>query len=1573
MTVFMNFKLRKLHVLLALCFLVLNIQLFAQSASPQVINTTGGSGTDAIGNIWDFSIGEPIVLSGGPGPIITSGVIQPLATCGVNRIYVDASAGGSADGTSWTDAYNDFNEALNFSNTCNTVKEIWVAGATYNFPTSFMITRGVSIIGGFPPGGGAGTIGDQEYWTYPTVFTVDPGGVEVFNIAAPETDTVSLYGITVDGMNNNHNIDAQNCKLHFESSRFINSFGLFMNYVSHNTEPTIINILNSEVSNFQIPGGGTAGAFLFEDNNGGGEDSIFIIASTFHTMEAGAGASSIFRLRNAGQKNIRVENSIIWAPNNNGSDVNISGGQSFISNSVSFNPGDYDFTLGPIDNGDPMVIDENFSNNVRLSPGSGAIDLGLDLTIKPLPPFDLDGNPRKLDVAPDAGAYETGCNPLIVTTLVDNAASPFCGDLRFAVQFALGNAGMNHIEFDNGIFGGTIPFDEFIQIPGGVGKVHIDGDINNDGEPDIILDGAVLSNGNEAFDVTGNGNIFEGLVINRFLAGITVRGDSNLLTNNYIGIDITGSLDGALYENQDGIRVGGANNTIQNSVISGNTSIGISFDSPQADDNLVIGNKIGTSADGLSRLDNYEGIRFTSGNRNTIGLEGTGNRNIISGNGFGGIIFWDGNIGNNTDSNYIYNNYIGVDINGLLPLGNGWTNGPGGIDIQGSSRGNKIGDIAIPARGNVISGNSFRGAITMNEGPPAGQHFDHIIANNFIGVGADGVTIVDSSGGIFFGSVGDLQIVNNVIVGHQLRITGASADNSIIHGNQIYGNNGAPGIDLDVGANANIFPPKLLSLNMTDSLLSGTSVAGEQVQLFADSADEGYYHIATFTPPGTSWTIKIDPSTFPIGGLNYLTAIGDSLGRSSEFSAPFEILLGCDYEVQNTNEDGNGSLRKAIKCANVEAGPQTITFAGPLAGQTIEIDSSYRILDAFTTIQGLAGLTIRPTDGVPTSDMFEVYGDNFVLTDIQLSGFDASAVQQIDKGIDLQSNNSRIENVTFRGFIDQGIEVDGDRDSLINIVASGGNTASVGFGNNSSNSIIQNSFIGTDATGNALGDPNPWLGMYDIGINNVIGGVGSGNVIVSDSVGLYLIGQGTQVINNNIGVNASGNATLGAGSIGIQVSDEFGAAHSITIGDGTDPGRNVIGGFNIAGIWAASPNGFQGDLAIMMNSIGTDAGATLNLANRFGIFLTQGADTTLIRSNFIDNNYGGGIRIDSVNSVENIIDQNSFKNNAYGIKFNVNSQRGISKPVITGYNFADSTVSGTNGNGATNIQLYAGTDGQGDIYIASFAPAGATWSYSLSTVDFGNIGALDSLYALQDSAGNTSEFSDGFLLDPCNPFLVTETTDNDIVNGECGDLRFAIIEANKAGIDTIRFDPSMDGLTITPMALLPSLTGDNTVIIGDRDLDCIPNVTIDGVTAAGTGFEINGCNGCVVSGLAIIRFDPAIHVTGASLDNELYGNYIGIAFDETQFSMPAANGILLDGGSKGTTVGDSAGCTVSNVIVGNQLGLFISTSDSNTLINNYIGVLPDVTTSYGNNDGVRILTADHNMIGSGTAAGMNVI
>src|SRR5262249_12440488 len=142
--------------------------------------------------------------------------------------------------------------------------------------------------------------------------------------------------------------------------------------------------------------------------------------------------------------------------------------------------------------------------------------------------------------------------------------------------------------------------------------------------------------------------------------------------------------------------------------------------------------------------------------------------------------------------------------------------------------------------------------------------------------------------------------------------------------------------------------------------------------------------------------------------------------------------------------------------------------------------------------------------------------------------------------------------------------------------------------------VIQNNYIGTDATGTAaLG--NAGFGIDSYGANNVtLGGIGTGNLISANGAVVIVGGNGLLIQGNLIGTNAAGTSALGnqASDAGLRIA----AGTNNTIG-GTAPGAgNIIGGnadWGVALTDGAHNNVVQGNY-IGTNSAGANLGNARN-------------------------------------------------------------------------------------------------------------------------------------------------------------------------------------------------------------------------------------------------------------------------------------------------------------------------------------------------------------------------------------------
>ena len=255
---------------------------------------------------------------------------------------------------------------------------------------------------------------------------------------------------------------------------------------------------------------------------------------------------------------------------------------------------------------------------------------------------------------------------------------------------------------------------------------------------------------------------------------------------------------------------GSAGSTIKGLVINNADDYAINA---KSDDNVIIGNYLGTNVAGDTAAPNARGVYIDGFDSNRVGGSVPADRNIISGNGIG-IVIADA-----ATNSVVSGNYIGVAANGTSPLGNLTVQ----VYIYEAATGTRIGGTVgvssdeCAGECNVIDGGYWA---VYNAGS-----FDMDVLGNYIGVMQDGTA---GNGGTFagvqmyYGSVGML-VEGNVIgqypLGLKIADFGATPANDVtIRGNRIgIGPNGE-----DVGNGTGI---RIASVG-TDILIGGTG-AGE--------------------------------------------------------------------------------------------------------------------------------------------------------------------------------------------------------------------------------------------------------------------------------------------------------------------------------------------------------------------------------------------------------------------------------------------------------------------------------------------------------------------------------------------------------------------------------------------------------------------------------------------------------------------------------------------------------------------------------------------------------------------------
>jgi hypothetical protein len=273
---------------------------------------------------------------------------------------------------------------------------------------------------------------------------------------------------------------------------------------------------------------------------------------------------------------------------------------------------------------------------------------------------------------------QAGWQGLMQTFVVTNTNDSGTGSFRQAIIDANAQSGMDTIDFQISapLIAGAHTIRPNSIYPEITDPVFIDASTVSafTDSPVVEIDGTNAGFGTGIRFFNGSqGSTLQGLVINRFgQAGVALNNTSNVtLHGNYIGTDITGTLDRGNAEDGIVINAGASNNQIggtaagEENLISGNDNNGIYIDAfaGATSGNVIEGNLIGTDITGTQNLSNsqYGVLSILGSGLNTIGGTADGAGNTIAHNALGGILL-NNNSSATIQRNLIYNNG-GLSIN----------------------------------------------------------------------------------------------------------------------------------------------------------------------------------------------------------------------------------------------------------------------------------------------------------------------------------------------------------------------------------------------------------------------------------------------------------------------------------------------------------------------------------------------------------------------------------------------------------------------------------------------------------------------------------------------------------------------------------------------------------------------------------------------------------------------------------------------------------------------------------------------------------------------------------------------
>jgi Right handed beta helix region len=406
-------------------------------------------------------------------------------------------------------------------------------------------------------------------------------------------------------------------------------------------------------------------------------------------------------------------------------------------------------------------------------------------------------------------------NGLVVTTAADNGdnTNPILGSLRAAIINANMQTGKGQII--------NFVFDSYNPPVNGLWTINLASPL-----PDIVN------------PVTINGYSAAGALPNT-----QTTGDNAQL------VVVIDSAAGKLIPDAFHFVAGADGSAVSGLVIEGFTDAGIRLSGGGG--YTISGNFSGTDPTGTAKGKNLgQGVLVDGATSVTIGGANPGDRNVISGNGQGGVsivvpttVVIDSLSHVITPSYTVENNFIGVDSTGAAALANGGDGVVVTITGVATAPALSIFGNTHDGNGNVIGGNTGYGIrITGAAGSaPAGSGV--LIAGNLIGVGSDGGPVGNGLGGVL------LDAAANVTLGE----TGTGNGNTI-------GANQGDGVAVHNGN----------GIRITGNLLGGAAAG-------LGNAQDGIY-----VDPSSGVVITFNQMTGNAGdGVHLVAATGAKVGGNS--------------------------------------------------------------------------------------------------------------------------------------------------------------------------------------------------------------------------------------------------------------------------------------------------------------------------------------------------------------------------------------------------------------------------------------------------------------------------------------------------------------------------------------------------------------------------------------------------------------------------------------------------------------------------------------------------------------------
>jgi CSLREA domain-containing protein len=728
-----------------------------------------------------------------------------------------------------------------------------------------------------------------------------------------------------------------------------------------------------------------------------------------------------------------------------------------------------------------------------------------------------------------------------------------------------------------------------------------------------------LQDGVEILDSTGNtiggpnagdgnlisGNNSDGISIGDNALSLPDGDLSNVIQGNHIGTKLDG--ESQLANGSRGVFVWSAGNFIGKdgvgNLISGNGT-GVRVDGGGTG-NSIQSNHIGTDVDGMQPVPNSGAGVVVDGSLGTstvtLGGNGDGEGNVISGNGGAGVRL----VGSGATGNDVQGNLIGLKTDGDTGLANSGD----GVAISDAPN-NYVGGVTEDAV-NVISANSGDG-IEISGSSATGNE----IEGNLIGTNSEGDNRGNGDYGVVVdgasdNSIGEVEEITTLEAGPGGNTIAFNSDGGVVvkteNGNAITGNsiysNGGLGIDLgddgvtsndgpgtdtppdaDTGANNLQNFPELTAASSGSTTVQGTFESAPNttftLEFFANSQCDdsgngqgedflGSAEVTTDVNGDATVDVTLD-ATAAAGNAITATAT-DPDGNTSEFSGCTDPVAVVVNSTGDAVDDGVGdgfcdtgsdlpastvaecTLRAAIQETNSLTSNDTIKFNIPGAGphaitpttdlpaltDTVKIDG-YSEPGAAKATNPPATLNIELSGGIESGDGLAIEADGTTITGLVIENFGA-------KGIEIESDDNVIVGNHIVGNGEQGVNVQETSGNRIggtvvgdrNVISGNGSDGVRIAGIGSDNSVLGN-FIGTDTAGTSATSNGESGVEIDYASGSTIGGTesGEGNVIAHNTGDGVTVTGDVLSTDQDDGNVIQGNSIHSNGGLGIDLGDD---------------------------------------------------------------------------------------------------------------------------------------------------------------------------------------------------------------------------------------------------------------------------------------------------------------------------------------------------------------------------------------------------------------------------------------------------